>query len=38
MRLKIHLATHKGQLSLTIQYNNLVQGLIYNNLDHTLSA
>lgn len=38
MRLKIHLATAKGKLSLPIQYNNLLQGLIYNNLDHALST
>jgi CRISPR-associated endoribonuclease Cas6 len=37
MRLKIRLATGKDWLNLSIQYNNLIQGLIYNNLDYALS-
>lgn len=38
MRLKIRLAAGNDLLSLPVQYNNLVQGLIYNNLDHALSS
>jgi CRISPR-associated endoribonuclease Cas6 len=37
MRLKIRLASGKDRLNLPIQYNNLIQGLIYNNLDYALS-
>lgn len=38
MRLKIRFASARGRLSLPIQYNSSLQGLIYNNLDHALSS
>ncbi len=37
MRLLISLRTEKGQLRVPVQYNHLLQGLIYANLDRTLS-
>ncbi len=33
MRLRISLKTENGSLQVPIQYNHLVQGLIYHNLD-----
>ena len=36
--MKIRLASGKDRLSLPVQYNNLIQGLIYNNLDEALSS
>lgn len=37
MRLRINLAAEGGPLSVPVQYNHLLQGLIYNNLDRALS-
>ena len=37
MRLRISLSSENSSLSLPIQYNHLLQGLIYNNLDQVLS-
>ena len=37
MRLKISLKPENGYLRLPIQYNHLIQGLIYHNLDRALS-
>ena len=33
MRLRVSLAAEKSPLRVPIQYNHLLQGLIYNNLD-----
>lgn len=37
MRLRISLRTDKGPLRVPVQYNHLLQGLIYSNLDDALS-
>src|SRR5215210_3554239 len=37
MRLRVSLAAEEASLRLPIQYNHLLQGLIYNNLDQALS-
>ena len=37
MRLRINLYPEGHSLRLPVQYNHLVQGLIYSNLDHALS-
>ena len=37
MRLRISLKTENGSLRVPVQYNHLVQGLIYHNLDRALS-
>src|SRR5215213_4454754 len=37
MRLRISLTAEGRLLQLPIQYNHLLQGLIYSNLDHALS-
>lgn len=37
MRLRISLSSENSSLKLPIQYNHLLQGLIYNNLDQVLS-
>jgi len=37
MRLRITLQSEDGSLRVPIQYNHLLQGLIYANLDHALS-
>ncbi len=37
MRLRISLMTENGSLRVPIQYNHLLQGLIYTNLDRALS-
>ena len=37
MRLRISLEADGGRLSVPVQYNHLVQGLVYHNLDRVLS-
>jgi CRISPR-associated endoribonuclease Cas6 len=37
MRLRISLAAESSHLQIPVQYNHLLQGLIYHNLDRTLS-
>jgi CRISPR/Cas system endoribonuclease Cas6 (RAMP superfamily) len=37
MRLRISLSPEGPSLRLPVQYNHLLQGLIYSNLDHALS-
>ncbi len=37
MRLRISLSSKNGSLQVPIQYNHLLQGLVYHNLDHALS-
>ncbi len=37
MRLRISLAAEGGSLRVPVQYNHLVQGLVYHNLDRALS-
>lgn len=37
MRLRISLKSENSSLKLPVQYNHLIQGLIYHNLDHALS-
>ncbi len=37
MRLRVTLAAERAPLRVPVQYNHLLQGLIYNNLDHALS-
>lgn len=37
MRLRISLGTNEGPLRVPVRYNHLLQGLIYSNLDDTLS-
>jgi len=37
MRLRISLRTESGSLRVPVQYNHLLQGVIYNNLDRALS-
>ncbi len=37
MRLRIGLAAREASIEVPIQYNHLLQGLIYHNLDRALS-
>src|SRR5215217_908532 len=38
MRLRISLASERSSLRFPIQYNHLLQGLIYNNLEQALAS
>ena len=37
MRLRISLSSENGPLQVPVQYNHLLQGLVYHNLDRALS-
>ena len=37
MRLRISLVAEGGSMRIPVQYNHLVQGLVYHNLDRALS-
>ncbi|CAN5788322.1 hypothetical protein BH23ACT11_BH23ACT11_10350 [soil metagenome] len=37
MRLRISLSSENGPLQVPVQYNHLLQGLVYHNLDRVLS-